>query len=143
MRRITRVLTQEHGVTLIEMLIVLALIGILLAVVVPNLTGFLGRGNDRAYESDRQNIQAAANAYYTDTRTRPGTRVFPTGNGTAGSAGTNTYVDLTSLVNGKYLRDIPQSASSDNRGGSGGTYSWYLDASAVLQSAPAYNGTYP
>jgi prepilin-type N-terminal cleavage/methylation domain-containing protein len=135
---------KEGGFTLIEILIVLAVLGILMAVVVPNLTGFLGRGKDRAYESDRRVLQAAVDAYYTDTLARPGTPKYPTGNGTGGAAGTNTYINMTQLVQGKYLRDVPQSASSDNPGGSGGSYSWYVDSNGLVQSVPTYvSGVYP
>ncbi len=135
---------KENGFTLIEILIVLSVLGVLAAIVMPNMTGFLGRGKDRSYEADRRVLQASVDSYYTDTLSRKGTPKFPTVNGTAGNAGTNTYVNLTHLVSGNYLREVPQSASSDNPGASGGSYSWYVDANAVVQSVPAYvTGVYP
>lgn len=129
------------GFTLVEILIVLALLGLMMAIVVPSLGGFLGRGKDRAYQSDRRVIQAAVDAYYTDTSTRLGARVFPTGNGTSGSAGTNTYIKMDHLVSGGYLDDVPQSATTNNTATSGkglGTYSWYVDANGKAQSTPTF-----
>jgi len=134
----------EGGFTLIEILVVLAVLGIMAAVVVPNMTGFLGRGKDRAYETDRRVLQASVDAYYTDTLARPGTPKYPTGNGSGGSAGTNTYINASHLVSGKYLREAPQSAGSNNGASGSGSYSWYVDADGLVQSAPAYaSGVYP
>ncbi len=134
----------EAGVTLIEMLIVLALIGILLAVVVPNLGGFFGRGKDRAYDADRALMQSAVDAYYTDFTRRPGSRKYPTANGAgAASATTNAYINFNHLVSESYLRNVPDSASADNPGGSTGTYSWWVQASGIITSSPVYNGSYP
>ncbi|MBI2848986.1 MAG: prepilin-type N-terminal cleavage/methylation domain-containing protein [Chloroflexi bacterium] len=135
----------QQGFTVVEILIVLAVLGILMAVVVPNLTGFLGRGKDRSYQTDQRQLQAAVDAYYTDTKARPGTPKYPTGaGGTSGSAGTTTYINMTHLVSEKYMRDVPQSSSSDNPGGSGGTYSWYVDADGIIRSVPTFiSGKYP
>ena len=134
----------DKGFTLIEILIVLAVLGILAAVVAPNLTGFLGRSRDRSYETDKQVLQAAVNSYYTDPLARPGKSKYPTGNGTGGSAATNTYVNLTQMVSGSYLTGVPQSASADNPGGSSGSYSWYVDSNGLVQSLPTYvSGVYP
>lgn len=137
-------LRKDKGFTLIEILIVLAVLGILAAVVVPNMTGFLGRGKDRSYEADQRVVQTAVDAYYTDTLTRPGSPKYPTGNGTSGSASTSTYINMTHLVSGNYLKNVPQSASADNPGASGGSYSWYIDANGLVQSSPTYvAGVYP
>ncbi len=137
---------KEGGFTLIEILIVLAVLGILAAVVVPNLTGFLGRSKDRSYEGDKNVLQAAVNAYYTDTLARPGKPKYPTVNGTSGSASANTYINVTHLVSGNYLNAVPQSASTDNPGyaSSGGSYSWYVDTNGIVTSAPTFTANvYP
>ncbi len=136
---------KQGGFTLVEILIVLAVLGILAAVVVPNLTGFLGRGKDRSYTADQNTLQSAVNAYYTDTLARPGKGAkYPTVNGSGGTAGSNTYVNMTHLVSGNYLTSVPTSSSTDNPGGSAGTYSWYVDANGLVQSSPTYvSGVYP
>ncbi|MDP2662773.1 MAG: type II secretion system protein [Dehalococcoidia bacterium] len=134
---------KDGGFTLVEILIVLAVLGILAAVVAPNLTGFLGRGKDQAYVADQGVLQAAVNSYYTDTLAARGSK-YPTVNGTAGAAGANTYINMTHLVSGNYLTGVPLSASGNNPGGSSGSYSWYVFSTGVVTSTPVYvSGVYP
>ncbi len=56
MGKITR--KGEKGFTLIEILIALALLAIIGAVVIPNITGYIGRGEEAAYSADAKGIQA-------------------------------------------------------------------------------------
>ncbi len=86
------------GFTLVEILVVLALIGVLAMVVVPNLGGLVGRGSEQAYNSDRSAIQAAVDSYYTDPTTRvDGARQYPTKSG----SGTNPTYSATRRYSGK------------------------------------------
>ncbi|MDZ4247521.1 MAG: type II secretion system protein, partial [Dehalococcoidia bacterium] len=56
----------EKGFTLIELLIVVAILGVLAAVVVPNVGRFLGRGETEARRAEKHNIQASVTAMMTD-----------------------------------------------------------------------------
>ena len=56
----------ERGFTLIELLIVIAILGVLAAVVIPNVGRFIGRGETEAKNTEFANIQSAMLAMMVD-----------------------------------------------------------------------------
>ncbi len=58
----------EKGFTLIELLIVVAILGVLAAVVIPNVGRFIGRGEDEAGETEFANVQSAVVAMMVDNQ---------------------------------------------------------------------------
>jgi len=56
----------EKGFTLIELLIVVAILGVLAAVVIPNVVGLMGRGGKQAWQTDEQTIQLAVSTFVND-----------------------------------------------------------------------------
>jgi len=66
MKRFLKFRYGEKGFTLLELLIVVAILGILAAVLVPNLASFLGTGKVAAANTEVANVETAALAYYAD-----------------------------------------------------------------------------
>ena len=56
----------ERGFTLIELLMVIAILGVLAAVVIPNVGRFIGRGQTEAASTELSNIQSAVTAMMVD-----------------------------------------------------------------------------
>jgi len=56
----------ERGFTLIELLIVVAILGVLAAVVIPNVGRFIGRGEEEAKETELASMQASVQQMMVD-----------------------------------------------------------------------------
>ena len=56
----------EKGFTLIELLIVVAILGVLAAVIIPNVSRFFGAGEEEARDTEKSNVQLAMDAMMID-----------------------------------------------------------------------------
>jgi type IV pilus assembly protein PilA len=54
----------EKGLTLIELLIVIAILGIIAAVIIPNLAGFITAGNIAAANTEVENVKTGILSFY-------------------------------------------------------------------------------
>ncbi len=61
----------EKGFTLIELLIVVAILGIIAAVIIPNLGAFMITGRLSAANSEIENVKTASMAYYAENEAWP------------------------------------------------------------------------
>jgi len=137
----------QRGFTLIEILIVLAVLAVLAAIVVPNVSGFLGRGKARSFESDQRILQAAVDAWRTDIESRKGGK-WPTvseGKGALADADTDgvdigtdsTVLDIAELSSDGYIagtdvvRSFAYSAGTETGATNTpiGSYIWYVNSS--------------
>lgn len=65
-RVVKRAEKDEYGFTLVELLIVVAILGVLAAVVIPNVGRFIGRGETEAAATELADIQSAVTAMMVD-----------------------------------------------------------------------------
>ena len=142
----------SRGFTLIEIIIVLAVIGVLAAIAIPNVTGFLSQGKHSAFDADQRILQAAVDGWRTDIYNRPGNQ-WPTVGGWKGpltdtgvdgvDIGTDsTVIKISLLSTGGQLKgtDVVRSFAYSTGTGTGatnspiGSYVWYVDNSGRVQA---------
>lgn len=143
---------KQRGFTLIEIIIVLAVLAILAAVAIPNVTGFLSRGKQDAFNVDQRILQAAVDAWRTDISHRTGSP-WPTVGGGKGALtdtgsdgvdiGTDsTVIKISLVVTDGYLKgnDVVKSFAYSTGTQTGatnsppGSYVWYADNSGRVQA---------
>ncbi len=56
----------ERGFTLVELVVVIAILGVLAAIAVPTLTSYLGSSKAQGYSTELERIQLAVDSYYSD-----------------------------------------------------------------------------
>lgn len=152
MRHIVNRLRNQSGVTIIDMLIVVAVIGILTAMAVPNLTGFLFNSEQKSAVSDKSSLQSSVDGYRSanpnklpvvietgDTITTSATSISACPGTSAGAINTaipknNCFIDMAELAEAGFISKPTSvaSASGDNVVGGTGLYSWSILANGEV-----------
>lgn len=100
----------QKGFTLIELLIVIAILGIIAAVVIPNLGRFMGRGKVEAANTEAHNVQTAVTACMVENNWNtcngtvgPGNQSAITGpGGVSPASGTEPHAFFTGMLQATY-----------------------------------------
>jgi len=118
--------TNQKGFTLIELLIVIAIIGLIAAMLIPNLLDAMQKAKQKRTIADIRITGTAMFSWLTDQ----------VGAAAAGAAGTNVDLgsygsvlqasDLVTILEPTYLQVVP------TRDGWKGTYDYYLNISSVM-----------
>ena len=115
----------QRGFTLLELMIVVAIIAILAGILIPNFTHARAQAQTAACEANLREIATAFELYYADNQ------VYP--------AGSNTKIIATTVESGgvSYLNNVPQDPSAATSGAN------YTFTSSASSNPPSYVITCP
>jgi prepilin-type N-terminal cleavage/methylation domain-containing protein len=112
---------REKGFTLIELLIVVAILGIIAAVIIPNLGTFMSIGTLSAANSEAENVKTASLAYYADAHEWPeNTLTANFSQYIAGTLKAEYHFDDNGFIDGVGNPGVPPLAGGTTSDGYGG-----------------------
>lgn len=95
-----RTRAREHGFTLVELLIVVAIVGLISAIAIPNLMNAVDKGKQKRSMSDMRTIGVAIEAYATDNALYP--------------VGVTTWPAMKSHLNPHFMKAPPDTDGWQN-----------------------------
>jgi prepilin-type N-terminal cleavage/methylation domain-containing protein len=104
---LSRLRHRQHGFTLIELLIVIAIIGIIAALLIPNFLDALQKSKQKRTEADMRNIGTAMFSWLTDQAGAAAAGAAATGDVDLGNFTTITADNLTTVLVSQYIQSIP------------------------------------
>lgn len=126
---INKIKNLQKGFTLIELLIVIAIIGVLSALLMSNFIGVRQRARDAQRKSDLRQIQSALELYRSDLGNYPATNVFP---------GCNSSFSNSTTI---YMSKVPCDPNDKSFTGSTGNYYYESDSNGYTLVACLENAS--
>jgi prepilin-type N-terminal cleavage/methylation domain-containing protein len=127
MKRFKELKRQQQGFTLIEILVVIAILAVLAGIAVPNVGKMIGRGEAESYQAELHNLQTGVTAM-----------IASSGNGALDSE----YTDISDMSQVKVdggsenLTVYMTGLNPDGTVKTGCTYTISRDGNMIMQSTP-------
>jgi type IV pilus assembly protein PilA len=104
---LSRLRNRQQGFTLIELLIVVAIIGIIAALLIPNFLDALQKSKQKRTEADMRNMGTAMMSWLTDQAGAAAAGSAATGDVNLANFKSTTSTDLSTVLVSQYIQSIP------------------------------------